>query len=135
MDSSSQTTQDCWIQGRLGLLQIIHKHSTSLKKTNKMQKRVDRIEQAIATFFKELAGRIESIEGLDLTDRGDDAVGAGLCMLSASSVCSSSSDDEFLVNASQDEQAESDLDCPSGTSSSDEDATESSSSRKRKHAS
>lgn len=102
-----QQIECSWIQGTTGLLQIMSKQSDSLKKTNKLQKKVDRIEQAIVAFFKDLADRIESIEGLDLTDRGDDVVGAGLCMLSASASSScSESDSEFSCDQNDEEDEE-----------------------------
>lgn len=80
------------MQGGLGLLQIQGQHQ--LMKKGKMQRKIDRIEQAILSFFKDLKDKLESIEGLDLTDRGDEVVGAGLCMMLSSSAENTSSDDD-----------------------------------------
>jgi hypothetical protein len=80
------------MQGGLGLLQIQGQHQ--LMKRGKMQRKIDRIEQAILSFFKDLKDKLESIEGLDLTDRGDEVVGAGLCMMLSSSAENTSSDDD-----------------------------------------
>ena len=119
----------------MGLLQIMNRQTNNPLKTNKMQRRVDRIEQAIEAFFKvclhcificleplcisdpfcwtpcqDLANRIEDIEGLDLTDKGDDIVGLGLCMLAGSDTnviksCSSSEEDsDFECNNDDDEE-------------------------------
>ena len=97
----------CWIQGRTGLLHIQAKQTDSIKKTNKLQKKVDRIEESIEAFFKDLADRIQNIEGLDLTDKGDDVVGCGLCMLAPPSTASSSSSSQ----ASSDSDDDSDYNC------------------------
>ena len=94
----------------MGLLQI-QGEGMSRKKLAKMQLRIDRIEKAILSFFQDLKDRLESIDGLDLTDRGDEVVGAGLCMMlpsSAENSSSGSSDDDeddadFATNTEEEE--------------------------------
>jgi hypothetical protein len=98
------------MQGCMGLLQI-QGEGMSRKKLAKMQLRIDRIEKAILSFFQDLKDRLESIDGLDLTDRGDEVVGAGLCMMlpsSAENSSSGSSDDDeddadFATNTEEEE--------------------------------
>lgn len=107
----------CWIQGRTGLLHIQAKQTDSLKKTNKLQKKVDRIEESIEAFFRDLADRIQNIEGLDLTDKGDDVVGCGLCMLAPPSTASSSSSSQ----ASSDSDDDSDFNCSEDVDDDDDD--------------
>lgn len=144
-----------WIQGQLGLLHIMQQQSCSKKKTMKMQKRVDRIEQAIQVFFtvtlplpgldafhichhlqtkilQDLANRIDDVEGLDLTDKGDEVVGPGLCMITHSSEDENSAgsdddeDSEFHCgNAEEDSSTDIDNDDAHGSDDDDEEDHES----------
>ena len=74
--------------------------------------------------MQDLASRIEDIEGLDLTDKGDDVIGAGLCMLAGSAEHMSSEDE--LCSDDDDEEEDQEYKCEDSVdeNNSDNDAEE-----------
>lgn len=121
------------IRGKLGLLQIIRETNCHMsdEACSRLQRKIDSIEMHVQDFFKGLASRIEEIEGLDLTDSGDDIIGVGLCMLVAATNDDNSSGSDY---ADKDDEDSSSCSPSSSSSDNEDDASSSSDSgRKRKH--
>ena len=90
-------SDESWLQGAKGLLKI-QRPSKETKASN-LQRNLDVLEDSIVSFFKNLATQMEQMEGVDLTDKGDDIVGMGLCMLATESQCEDTSDESYVSDS------------------------------------
>ena len=120
------------IQGRLGLLRVecaIDDGSRQKKNEEVAKKKLSRIERRVHRFFVQLAHELEEIEGIDLTEEGDELIGPALCAFAAgekgTADCSSSTslsdeDEDFNVDSSELEEEEDDEDDDTSSSSGDD---------------
>jgi hypothetical protein len=121
------------VEGKLGILKMDLRSSLAdAPDMRKARRRLTRIEKQIRTFFGRLACRLEDMEGIDLTDEGEDLIGQALCAFAPSEVagsCMSCSDDEdaededFSLGSTGDEEEEEE-DCEEEGKEEDEDGNE-----------
>ena len=120
MQKNETTDKIVVINGQLGILKM----ETSSDKRKHLRRKINKVEMNIQKFFGELAIELEDMEGIDLTDEGEELIGKALCAFAPDVGEEQNNGYDEEENDSLDE--ESSLECTSSSSSSSESESESS---------